>query len=301
MSDRSEREAFVATSRVNVVGNAAKILVEGAAGIAFGSVALLADAAHSVADLISSVVVLFWGPTTYVGADEDHPHGHSRIEPLAALFVGVVIVLLGLYLLYESSMGILTEPDVTFSYLLLGALAFAILDMAAVYYYTVRANQTIDSTALRALAADCKNDIYTSMAAGVGVIGVELGYPVLDPIAGGVVSMLVIAIGIEIGRENLQYLAGRAGTDEQQADVRDILLSPTPVQGVHDLAVFYDGPVLEVEAHVEIDGDLTLEAAHELETELVEKIKGLDEVGDVHLHLDPAGIGEWKDAEDGDE
>ncbi|MDR9382590.1 MAG: cation transporter dimerization domain-containing protein [Natronomonas sp.] len=67
---------------------------------------------------------------------------------------------------------------------------------------------------------------------------------------------------------------------------------------MHDLAVFYDGTDLEVEAHVEVDGELTLIEAHDIETELVMSLRSLDDVGDVHLHLDPAGIGEWKDAID---
>jgi divalent metal cation (Fe/Co/Zn/Cd) transporter len=62
--------------------------------------------------------------------------------------------------------------------------------------------------------------------------------------------------------------------------------------------VFYDGTDLEVEAHVEVDGELTLVEAHDIETELVTALGGLDDIGDVHLHLDPAGIGEWKDGVD---
>jgi len=65
---------------------------------------------------------------------------------------------------------------------------------------------------------------------------------------------------------------------------------------MHDLTVFYDGTVLEVEAHVEVDGELTLREGHDLESELVEGLRGVEEVGDAHVHLDPSGLGEWKDA-----
>ena len=82
------RRGFTRASAVNVTGNAAKILVEAAAGLAFGSVALLADAAHSVGDLVASGVVLVWGRSVYSDPDDTHPHGHQRVEPLAALFVG---------------------------------------------------------------------------------------------------------------------------------------------------------------------------------------------------------------------
>jgi cation diffusion facilitator family transporter len=296
MGTASERGRFARATWANVLGNVVKIVAEGLAGALFGSAALLADAAHSVADLVASFVVLVWGDSRFDAADADHPHGHARIEPLTALFVGGVIVILGLYLLYESTRALLVGPAVEFSPLLVAALGLAMVDMYLVYWYTARMNRGVDSPALRALAADCLNDLYTSVGALVGILGVGVGVPALDPLAGALVSLLVVYQGVTIARENLAYLSGRAAPPNRRAAVRDALLANEAVQGVHELAVFYDGPRLEVEAHVEVDGDLTLRAAHDLETELLTAVQQVEEVEDVHLHLDPAGIGEWKDA-----
>jgi len=300
MESPAERRRFARASWANVLGNIAKIVAEGAAGLTFGSAALVADAAHSVADLVSSVVVLVWGGSRFDAPDTDHPHGHARIEPLTALFVGGVIVALGLYLLYESLLGLVAGADVRFSLVLVGALAFAMADMFLVYWYTERMNEGLDSTALRALAADCLNDIYTSVAALAGVLGVALGVPALDPVAGALVSLLVVYQGVTIARENLAYLSGRAAPESQRTAVRERLLAHPEVRGVHDLAVFYEGPRLEVEAHIEVDGDLALREAHDIETELRTTVLDIETVEDVHLHLDPAGIGEWKDAPEDD-
>ncbi len=295
MGDSAGRRTFRRASWVNVIGNTLKIVVEGAAGLAFGSVALVADAAHSIADLVASVVVLIWGDSRFEGPDADHPHGHARIEPLTALFVGAVIVVLGGYLLYESARGLLTGPEVTFSYVLVGALLFAMADMYLVYWYTMRANADLESTALRALAVDCLNDLYTTSAALVGVIGIAFGYSWFDALAGALVSLLVIYQGIEIARENLTYLSGKAAPETRQQELESRLLDHPGVEGVHDLRVFYDGTVLEVEVHVEVDGDMPLRDAHDLETDLIEILRRQDDVGDAHVHLDPSGIGEWKD------
>ncbi|OIB57790.1 cation diffusion facilitator family transporter [Natrialba sp. SSL1] len=293
-----ERRGFARASWANVLGNAVKIIVEGAAGLLFGSVALLADAAHSVADLVASIVVLVWGRSSFDEPDDTHPHGHDRIEPLTALFVGAVIALLGLNLLYSSVEGLITGVDVTFSPLLLGALAFAIVDMYLVYRYTEAINEHLQSTALEALATDCLNDIYTSFAAVVGVIGVLLGQPLLDPLAGALVSLLVVYQGVVIGRENVNYLIGAAPTPEKREAVTEVLREHPDAHGMHDLTVFYDGPVLEVEVHVEVDGDLPLRRAHDIESDLVEELRALEDVGDAHVHLDPSGIGEWKEQSD---
>lgn len=296
MAESSGRRAFARASWANVLGNAAKIVVEGAAGLLFGSVALLADASHSVADLVASVVVLTWGDSSFADPDTTHPHGHDRIEPLTALFVGAVIVVLGLNLLYESIQGLAYGTEVRFSYLLVGALGFAVVDMYLVYRYTERVNEQLDSTALSALSKDCLNDIYTSVAAIVGVSGVFLGIPVLDPIAGAVVSLLVVYQGIEIGRENVDYLVGAAPPAERREEIAETLRAHPAVEGIHDLTVFYDGTALEVEAHVEVDGALTLREAHGIETDLIDGLRAVDAVGDAHVHLDPSGIGEWKEA-----
>jgi len=293
MEKIDDRDEFRRASWVNVIGNTAKVFVEGFAGLTFGSLALLADASHSVADLIGSVVVLVWGTASYDDPDATHPHGHGRVEPLTALFVGAVIVLLGLSLLYESAKGILGEPDVVFGFVLLGALAFAVFSMWAVYIYTVRVNERLNSTALRALAKDCLNDIYTSTTAAVGIAGLALGYPVVDPVAGGVVSLLVVYQGIEIGTENVHYLVGHAASDEKQGEIRSVALGHPDVHGVHDFKAFYDGTEIEVEIHIEVDGGMTVREAHAVESEVIDRVRGIEGVGDVHVHLDPSGIGEW--------
>lgn len=299
MTRTDDREDFVRASRVNVVGNAAKVLVEGSVGLAFGSLALVADAAHSVADLVASVVVLIWGTAAFDEADETHPHGHGRIEPLAALFVGAIISVLGLTLLYESAAGVARGPEVEVEAwgALIVSLGFAVVSMYAVYAYTVRVNSRVDSTALRALAKDCLNDIYTSAAAAIGVVGIVLGHPILDPFAGGLVSVVVVYQGVEIGRENVGYLVGSAPSEIKQDEIRDKVLSHPEVRGVHDFKAFYDGTEIEVETHVEVDGEHTVYEAHDIESEVVDRIREMEGIGDVHVHLDPAGIGEWEEGE----
>jgi cation diffusion facilitator family transporter len=289
-----DRAAFVRTSWVNVAGNVAKIAVEGSIGLAFGSLALIADAAHSLADLLASVVVLVWGRLTFEGPDSNHPHGHERIEPLTALFVGVTLVALAVKILYDAANAVRFGPEVRFSVFLIGGLGFAIADMVAVYWYTQHVNQRLGSPSLHALARDALNDVYTSFAAVVGVVGTAFGAPMLDPLAGGLVSILVLREGVAIARENIDYLIGSAPPEEQLEAIRDAVLSHGAVSGIHDLRCHYVGPKVEAELHAEIPGDITLREAHDLETELRHSVLALSFVGDVHIHLDPEGMGEWK-------
>jgi cation diffusion facilitator family transporter len=293
-----DRRRFLKTSWVNVGGNVAKIVIEGGIGIAFGSLALIADAAHSLADLLASVIVLVWGRLAFEGPDPGHPHGHERVEPLTALFVGATLVALAGKILWDSVTGIIEGASVVYSPYLVFGLGFAIVDMVAVYWYTERQNRTIGSPALTALGKDAKNDVYTSVAAVIGVVGAAIGHPIFDPIAGALVSTLVLREGIAISRENVDYLVGSSPPADELDQIRSTITSHPAVEGVHDLRCHYVGPTIEVEFHAEIDGDYTLSEAHSLETEIRNSVLDLPTVGDVHVHLDPAGIGEWKDADD---
>ncbi|WP_049937375.1 cation diffusion facilitator family transporter [Haloplanus natans] len=292
----ADRESFLKASWVNVASNVVKIGVEGFLGVTFGSLALMADAAHSVADLLASAVVLVWGRFVYDDPDASHPHGHDRFEPLTALFVGGVLVLLGLKLLYDSGHALLDGPAAEYSVVLVAGLLVALVVRYACYVYTVRVNREVGSPSLRALAADSKNDIYTTIAVVAGVAGMALGYPIFDPLAGGVVSLLVIYQGVDVSRENIRYLSDGAPPTEERDRIEAAIRSHPEVHGLHDFVAYYSGHVIEVEFHAEVDGDLSLAEAHDLETQLRERVREIEPVSDVHVHLDPAGLGEWKDA-----
>ncbi|AOW80317.1 cation diffusion facilitator family transporter [Halodesulfurarchaeum formicicum] len=292
----SDETAFLRASWVNVLGNVAKIAVEGTLGLTFGSLALVADAAHSLGDLLASLVVLIWGRLSFRGPDSNHPHGHERVEPLTALFVGVTLVGLAVKIFYDAVTALVEGPQIRFSLLLVFGLAFAIADMILVYWYTDRVNQRLNSTGLNALAKDALNDIYTSFAAVLGIFGAGVGMPIVDPLAGGLVSLLVLKEGFGIARENVHYLTGGAPPQQEIESIRQTVLKHPSVHGVHDLRCHYVGTSIEVELHAEVDGDLTLGAAHDLETELRNRVLERPSVGDVHIHLDPGGMGEWQES-----
>lgn len=292
--------SFLKASWANVLGNLLKILVEGSLGLMSGSLALTADAAHSLADLLASGVVLVWGRVVYEDPDETHPHGHERFEPLAALFVGGLLTLLGAKLLYDSGHAVLAGPSVTYGPALLAGLVFSVADMYLVYRYTRAVNREVDSASLRALAADCLNDIYTTLAVLVGVLGMAAGYPLLDPIAGGVVSLLVVYHGVDICRENVGYLTDRAAPESTRDRIETAVRAHPAVHGVHDLVAYYRGQTVEVEFHAEIGTDHSLVEAHDVETELRQRVRDVGPVSDVHVHLDPVGVDERDAAAGGD-
>lgn len=280
-------EKFRRATWANLLGNTAKIIAEGVIGLTFGSTALVANAGHSVADLAASVVVHIWGPTAFEPPDSTHQHGHGRFEPLTALIAGGALIPLGGVLLYESVHKFLVGNETTFSVFLIGALIFSMVDMYSTYWYTDRINQTVDSSSLHSLARDCLNDFYTIIAALVGVIGVWAGYPIFDPLAGALISLVVMKEGVELARMNISYLLDRAPPEDVQEAIHTSILEHPNVEGIHDVAIYYSGTEIEVEFHAEVSAERSFEDAHALETELMEKLQRERSVSDVHIHLDP--------------
>lgn len=280
-------ELFRRATWANLLGNLLKIAVEAGVGLAFGSAALVANAGHSVADLAASGVVHIWGPTAFEPPDSTHQHGHQRFEPLTALLAGGILIPLGGLLLYESVQKFFQGNELTFSIALIGAVIFGTVDMYIVYRYTEHINQTVDSSSLHSLARDCLNDFYTNAAALIGFVGVWAGYPIFDPLAGALISLVVMEEGIELARTNIAYLLDSAPPEDVQEAIRTTVVEHSGVHDVHDFTTYYSGTDIEVEAHVEIDTGRSVEDAHMLETEIIQTLRDHHNIGDVHIHFDP--------------
>jgi cation diffusion facilitator family transporter len=127
------------------------------------------------------------------------------------------------------------------------------------------------------------------------VAGAAAGYPILDPLAAVVVAVGILYTGVEVVRDNLGYLLGRAPPEDLRQEIIRRALAHPEVMGAHDVVAHYVGPEIDVSLHVEVEGDRTLLEAHDIETEVMDEIRDLPQVDDVFVHVDPREAGEWKD------
>jgi cation diffusion facilitator family transporter len=279
--------------------NVALALVKGAAWFASGSLAVQGEAVNSLADSVYSLVTVAGLYLTTRPPDFEHPHGHERIEPFVGLFVAAGIFVAGATVLFQSGTSLLSG-DVSVSR---GPTAVAVLGIAAaakygLYRYVLAAGDRHNSPALTATAVDNRNDILTASAAILGVVGAGAGYPFLDPLAAAVVAVGILYTGVEVVRDNMGYLVGRAPPEDLRQEIIQRALVHPDVEGAHDVVAHYVGPEIDVSLHIEVEGDRTLLEAHDIETAVVEAIRELPEVDDVFVHVDPKEAGEWKaDAE----
>jgi len=290
-----------ALRRVGLVilgANAVLVLAKGAVFLESGSLAVGSEAVNSLTDVAYSLIVVGGLYLTTKPPDFEHPHGHERIEPFVSLFVAVAIFAAGGLVLW-GALGALRSGDIRVAR---GPAAVVVLVGAAgvkygLYRYCLAVGTEHRSPALRATALDNRNDILAALAALVGVVGAGAGYPILDPLAAVVVAAFIVYTGIEVVRDNVEYLVGAAPPEELRTEILERALAHPDVRGAHDVIAHYVGPEIDVSLHVEVEGNHTLLEAHEIESDVVESIGQLAEIDDVFVHVDPREAGEWKDDE----
>ncbi|WP_416840854.1 cation diffusion facilitator family transporter [Haloferax sp. DFSO52] len=290
------KQAIRRVGAVILVANVLLVLGKGAVWWTTGSLAVGSEAVNSLADAIYSTIILAGLYLTTKPPDFEHPHGHERIEPFVSLFVAVGVFAAGGAIFWQSITRIL---DGTFGGTA-GTLGVVVLALAGVvkyglYRYCYDVGRERNSPALVAAGLDNRNDILTAGAALVGVLGAQAGYPILDPLAAMVVSIGIVYTGVEIVRDNVNYLVGAAPPEYLRELIVQRALSHPDVHGAHDVVAHYVGPEIDVSLHIEVEGDMTLAEAHDIETWVVQAIRDIDEVDDVFVHIDPRELGEWKD------
>lgn len=262
-----------------------------------GSLALGSEAVNSAADAVYSLVVLAGLYLTTQPPDFKHPHGHERIEPFVSLFVAVGVFTAAAGVLWGATTSLLRGEYGAVSPLAAGVLAASAAVKYGLYRYCLAAGRDHHSPALVATAKDNRVDVLTALAALAGAGAAAVGYPILDPVAALVVGLGILSTGVDIVSDNVDYLVGAAPPEDLREEILDVALSHPEVRGAHDVVAHYVGPEVDVSLHIEVEGDLTLNEAHEIETWVAGSIRDLPEVDDVFVHVDPKELGEWKEAD----
>jgi cation diffusion facilitator family transporter len=273
--------------RIAIVGNLVLAVSKGAVAWVSNSNAVLADAAISVADVLYTVFLAFGLAISQRPPDRDHPQGHARFEPLVSLVVGVTMGLTG-YEVIRHSLSDLFGPLAPIApgwptLVLVGSG----LIKGMMYLMVRHIARHMRSPAIEATAADNLADVVTSAAALIGVWGSNWVSPLLDSIAGVVVSLWIFKTAYGVLRENLGYLTGQAADPEIIDRIIGEARSVAGVQDVHQVVADYVGPQLRVDMHIDVDGTLPFSQIHDISDAVSRKVESIDEVDLVFIHVEP--------------
>jgi len=270
------------------------VLVKLAAGILGHSAALVADALHSVSDLCNDAVVFLgyrWGRRP---EDASHPYGHGKVETLATVIVGGVLVAVGLSLGGRSLAGLFGPPPAQAPGLIaLAAAAVSIVAKEAIYRRTIRVARRLDSRLLMANAWDHRSDVFASTAALLGVGGARMGLTWADAAAAMVVCVFIVRMGWQFGWPSLLDLVDTSPGEELHRQIAAAVEDVTGVHGYHDLRTRRLGRDVFVDVDIEVDPELNVIQGHDVaravKQALLTQVRG---VRDAMVHVEPRGARE---------
>lgn len=257
---------------VSIAGNSLIFSVKLILGLSINSIAIIADSIHTFSDIVTSVVVIFGFKIASKPPDEKHPFGHGRGEFIATLIIAILLIAVGLDLAKDSFSRILNPPTVKGSFLAIFIiLATAVLkEIMAIFSFKL--GRLIDSDVLHVDAWHHRSDALTSVVVAIGILATIYGYFRFDAIAGFLVSLVLIVIGIMYVKRASSSLLGEAPKKTLKQKIKALAENIAGVKGVHDILVHDYGEIRSISLHIEVDRNLSLNDAHKIADDVEDKV-----------------------------
>ena len=280
--------AMTMTTCVSVIVNIALSVAQVVTGLVASSQGLIADGVHSLSDLVADGVVLLANRESSKEADAEHPYGHHRFETAASLILGILLLATGIGIGWNA-VGKLLHPETIqrVELLALWVAIGALITKECLFRYMLHTAQKLQSSLLVANAWHARSDAASSLVVGIGIIGNLAGYPIFDPLAAVVVGLIIMKMGGGFAYHALHDLVDRAAEQTQVEAIRQTLLSTPGVLGVHDLRTRKMADLIAVDAHIEVDGSITVRAGHEITKIARLRLMEHHRVISLMAHLDP--------------
>lgn len=268
---------------LNIILFAGKYL----AGFLSGSVSVMADAFNNLSDAGSSFITLMGFHLAGKKPDPEHPFGHGRIEYVSGLIVSMLIILMGAELLKTSIEKIIQPEQMEISVITILVLAASIAVKVYMSIYNRAYGKKLDSSAMRATAADSLSDCITTTVVLLSMLVYQFLHINLDGWSGLVVAVFILIAGISSAKDTLSPLLGEAPNEEFVKDVENTVMNHKDVVGVHDMMVHNYGPGrVMISLHAEVPGNQDIYKLHD-EIDLIERELKHRFQCEAVIHMDP--------------
>ncbi len=290
VSDREQAEVIRLVTRVGLLINLFLAAAKFIAGALAGSRALVADAVHSLSDMITDVVVLV-GAGWWTGpADARHPHGHGRIETVVSATIGLALAAAGIGLGWSALVALHEGHASSPGWLAFVIACACIVSKEWLFRWTFRLGKKHRSSALLANAWHHRSDALSSLPVAVAVAGSKL-YPAwqfLDHVAAIIVSVLIIYVAWTIIVPALAQLIDAGLSEEEVERIVDLVLKTEGVRATHEVRSRYIGSRLQVDLHILVDPNLSVREGHRIATAVRDRLLSqVENLADVLVHVEP--------------
>ncbi|NMC65835.1 MAG: cation transporter [Acidobacteria bacterium] len=276
---------------ISVVLNTGLFFLKFIVGQKVGSIAMVADAWHTLSDTITSMVVIvgFWLASR--PPDKEHAFGHGKAESVASIVIATLLGVVGGYFCYGSVLKLIHHQAMSFSLLAIIVFAISAGLKEALAQFAFWAGKKVNSSSLRADGWHHRSDAVASLLIVVGAL-FSRSFWWLDGLLGIGVSLLILHAGLTIIRSSASYLIGESPADDVIQCVKAAVEAEFPqLEGIHHLHVHNYGEHSEVTAHLKVPGAMRVDQAHEIATR-VEELMTKEFEGDVTIHVEPEKHGQ---------
>ena len=294
MSNRYKK-AQIATM-IGIAVNLLLAVLKAVGGILGNSRALVADAAHSASDVVSSIAVLVGIRAAQKPPDSEHPYGHGKSENVATLIVAILLVVVGFEIIYNAIVSLMAGTAQNYTTMIaLYIIIFSIIVKEVLFQYKYRLGTKIKSPALIADAWHHRSDAISSVVAlvgiGLSIIGTAYGIPYLgylDPIASAIIALIIMYMGYQLAKEAVSMTLEVVLNEDETREMRETVVEIDKVRQIDRLIARSHGSYVIIDIKISVDADITVEEGHHV-ARIVKQtlLKNHKEVMDVNVHVNP--------------
>ncbi|UCG29194.1 MAG: cation transporter [candidate division WOR-3 bacterium] len=256
-------------------------------GTFLNSISLIADALHSLSDVITSMIVIVGFNISAKPADKEHPFGHGRAERVVSIVVACLLIVVG-FEFFKSGFDRFRNPiPIRADFLVIAMLVGSILIKEFLYQISLGLGRRIDSPALKADALHHRTDAISTVLVLIGFVCFRFGLFSLDGIMGMAVALIIVYAGISIIKEAGSFLIGQAPSSSLVDKIKDTASKCSGVNDVHHIHVHDYGGQLEVTIHVRLKSNIHLDDAHQKASEVEDAIRRCVPGAEVTVHVEP--------------
>jgi len=273
---------------IGLITNIALAIFKLFAGIFGFSYAMIADAIHSMSDCLAT-------GTVYVGLrigerppDKSHPYGHANAETIAAFLVALIILATGTFI-GVSAIQLMAHRDLeTPATIALIAAATSIVIKEIMFRYTLKVGKRTNSPAVIANAWDHRSDAYSSIGSLAGIAGARLGFQYLDPIAGLVISAVIVKMSLTILHSTIGILMDERPEQAVLNKISAAVLEVEGIKAIDSIRAHRRGSTFTIDIEVAVDSNITVEQGHQVASEVKNRlVNKIEHVQDVMVHVNP--------------
>lgn len=280
------------TRRVALIGMAVNIFLTIAqilGGIYTHSQALIADAIHTLSDVVGDIVVLFAAHHSGKEADEKHPYGHGRIETLATVVLGLLLGGVAIVIFLRAWDRLMGNSPITIP--APAAMLFAALALIAkegLYQYAMKIATRLNSPMLKANAWHYRSDALSSVVVLLAIGGVQLGFPWLDAVGAVIIAAMIFYMAIQLLMESTKELVDTGLDVDEVQEITTYINGLQGVENLHFLRTRRMGGQVLADVHLQVDGRLSVSEGHYIGEAAMYKLRRrFPTITDIVVHIDP--------------